>query len=87
MIQIDHIISYHTFSLGSFSQRITVGQSSTELTTAPGGVNVAGLDDVIAIASAVDFQLQFSMEFKVKLIVFVYQPREEIRKNKKLRLP
>ena len=58
-----------TFSLGSFSQRITVGQSSTELTKAPRGVNVAGLDDVIAIASAVDFQHQFSMEFKVKVIV------------------
>ena len=68
-----------TFNLGSFSQRITVGQSSTEITTAPGGVNVAGLDDFIAIASAVDFQPQFSMEFKVKVIAFVYKPREEIR--------
>ena len=31
----------------------------------PGGVNVAGLDNVIAIASAFDFQPQFSMEFTV----------------------
>ena len=54
-----------TFSLFSYSQQITVGQSTTELTTDPGGVNVAGLDNVIAIAGAFDFQPQFSMEFTV----------------------